>query len=290
MLNTLTDKAKLNTKQKIALAKIYHYVVMFFRRMGGYSAETEVTRNGLRWHLDLDEGIDFSIYTLGSFEPATIKLYETLVKPGDIVLDIGANIGAHTLPLARLVGEMGRVIAFEPTSFAVRKLVTNLALNRDLVARVTTLQAMLVSEINAPLEPAIFSSWPLVSTENLHAKHRGRLMDTAGAVSTTLDQTVDELNLSRIDFVKLDVDGHEFEVLCGAMKTIDKHRPKILLELAPYVYAENLQAFNQMLVKLWAAGYSMKDVSSGKMLPQNPEHVRKLIPQDGGINVLATPT
>src|ERR1019366_6569447 len=115
MLSTLTDKTKLNTAQKIALAKILHHGIKFFRRMAGHSAETEVTRDGLQWHLDLNEGIDFSIYTLGSFEPATVKLYETLIRQGDIVLDIGANIGAHTLPLARLVGEMGRVIAFEPT-------------------------------------------------------------------------------------------------------------------------------------------------------------------------------
>lgn len=290
MLSTLTDKTNLNTAQKIALAKIYHYVIMFFRHMAGHSSETEVTRNGLRWHLDLDEGIDFSIYTLGSFEPATIKLYETLVRPGDVVLDIGANIGAHTLPLARLVGETGQVVAFEPTLFAMRKLVDNLVLNQDLVARVTALQIMLVAEPSAPLKSSIFSSWPLVSSENLHEKHRGRLMDTTGAVPATLDQTVEELKLNRIDFVKLDVDGHEFEVLCGAMKTIDKYKPRILLELAPYVYAENSQAFDQMLGKLWDAGYSMKDVASGKILPRDPEQVRRLIPQDGGINVLAIST
>ncbi len=181
------------------------------------------------------------------------------------------------------------MIAFEPTSFAVRKLAANLALNQDLVTRVTALQMMLVAETDTPLEPAIFSSWPLVSSENLHEKHKGRLMDTTGAVSATLDQTVEELSLNRVDFVKLDVDGHEFEVLCGATQTIGKHKPRILLELAPYVYAENPQAFDKMLGMLWDMGYSMKDVASGKTLPRDPEQVRQLIPQYGGINVLATP-
>ncbi len=115
-------------------------------------------------------------------------------------------------------------------------------------------------------------------------------MDTAGAVSATLDQTIEELNLNRIDFVKLDVDGHEFEVLCGATKTIERFKFRILLELAPYVYAENPQVFDRMLIKLWDMGYSMMDVASGKTLPSDTEQVRRLIPEYGGINVLATPT
>ncbi|MBE0621680.1 MAG: FkbM family methyltransferase [Burkholderiales bacterium] len=279
----------LSTAQKIALAKVLHYGVMFFRRTAGRNAEAEVTRAGLRWHLDLNEGIDFSIYALGSFEPATVKLYDTLIRPGDIVLDVGANIGAHTLPLARLVGARGRVIAFEPTAFAIRKLAANLVLNPELSARVTTLQMMLVAEAEAPLPPAVFSSWPLISSENLHEKHRGRLMDTAGAVSATLDQAVEELSLNRVDFVKLDVDGHEFEVLCGATEAIGRHKPRILLELAPYVYADNPRVFDEMLGKLWGMGYSVKSVASGKVLPMKAEQVRRLIPEFGSINALATP-
>jgi FkbM family methyltransferase len=54
------------------------------------------------------------------------------VKPGNAVLDIGRNIGAHTLPLAHLVGPHGRVIAFEPTAYAIRKMRANIALNAGL--------------------------------------------------------------------------------------------------------------------------------------------------------------
>ena len=61
----------------------------------------------INWRLDLLEGIDL----LGSFEPLTVRAYRGIVRPGDTVLDIGANVGAHTLPLAQLVGETCRVIA-----------------------------------------------------------------------------------------------------------------------------------------------------------------------------------
>jgi hypothetical protein len=92
----------LSTIQKINLAKVAYYLVVVARRILGRSSQNiEVTRSGIRWYLDLKEGIDFSIYILGGFEPSTLRLYNKLVKSGDVVLDIGANIGSHTLPLAR---------------------------------------------------------------------------------------------------------------------------------------------------------------------------------------------
>ena len=119
----------LSTAQKIRIARVLSGGVIGLRRTLGLPSEVTTRRGGVRWRLDLTEGIDLSIYLLGAFEPATVKLYRRLVKPGDVVLDIGANIGAHVLPLAVLVGDAGRVIAFEPTRYACRKLQANLALN-----------------------------------------------------------------------------------------------------------------------------------------------------------------
>ena len=66
-----------------------------------------------------------------------MRAYERLVRPGHVVLDVGANMGAPALPLARLVGPTGRVICFEPTDFAFQKLVTNARSTPDLIARMT---------------------------------------------------------------------------------------------------------------------------------------------------------
>ena len=121
----------------------------------------QVKRHGIQWSLDLNEGIDFSIYLIGSFEPRTHRLYRKIIKPGQTVLNIGANVGSHTLPLAKLVGNYGRVVAFEPTAFAYGKLMVNIALNPKLSHRIIPKQAMLVAGSQARLEPALFSSWPL---------------------------------------------------------------------------------------------------------------------------------
>ena len=71
---------------------------------------------------------------MGAFEKRTVAAYSRLVRPGMTVIDIGANIGAHTLPLAKLVGPTGRVIAVEPTIWAVERLRANLDLNPPLRA------------------------------------------------------------------------------------------------------------------------------------------------------------
>lgn len=126
----------LSTRFKIALAKMFAAPIRLTRRMLGASDDVvEVTRRGLRWRLDLNEGIDFSIYLLGEFEPATVRGYEQLIRSDGIVLDIGANIGAHKLPLARAVGERGKVHAFQPTAWANSKLTENLGLNPALQDR-----------------------------------------------------------------------------------------------------------------------------------------------------------
>jgi FkbM family methyltransferase len=279
----------LNTAQKIALARIASHLVILARKVLGKPPEAEFVRDGIRWRLDLREGIDFSIYLLGSFEPATVKAYRNIVKHGQLVLDIGANVGAHTLPLAKLVGKDGRVIAFEPTAFAARKLAANVALNPELAARIALQQVMLVADVANSLQPALFSSWPLVDAGAVHEKHKGWLMDTAGARAATLDQMVRELGLAKVDFAKLDVDGHELAVLRGGRETLARFKPMIAMELAPYIHAEHGYSFEELVLLLTRAGYSFLDLDGGKPLPDTPEALRAMVPDGASINVLAVP-
>ena len=279
----------LSTIQKINLAKVAYYLVVVARRILGKSSQNiEVTRSGIRWHLDLKEGIDFSIYILGGFEPSTLRLYNKLVKSGDVVLDIGANIGSHTLPLARLVGDIGHVYAFEPTDFAINKLHNNLNLNTNLIKRVTVCQAMLVSNENILVEKELFSSWPLVGDNKLHEKHKGQLMVTTGARAATLDNIVKEYNITRIDFIKLDVDGFEYSVLSGGEKTLKKFKPTILMELAPYLFKNQKNEFIQMIELYKKLGYFFYDANNRKTLPVEAEKLFDLIPDGVSRNIIAT--
>ena len=85
----------LNTRTKLAIARALNRTLLCGRSLVGLDTKAQVRRHGIVWDLDLEEGIDLSIYLFGCFEPMTSRALQRLVKP---VLDIGANIGAHTLP------------------------------------------------------------------------------------------------------------------------------------------------------------------------------------------------
>jgi FkbM family methyltransferase len=277
----------ISTSKKILIARGLSSTVMFFRRICGLPSDIVVTRRGLTWSLNLEEGVDFAIYLLGGFEVRTLRLYAQLVREGDVVLDIGANIGAHTVPLAQLVGSNGKVFSFEPTAYAFGKQQTNIALNPKLAPRIRAHQMMLMAGDTEYLPEAVYSSWPLENAEDLHTQHHGRLMPTVGAVKSTLDSFLNNVDVDKINFIKLDVDGNETDVLTGAINTLRQFKPLLMLELAPYVYEHCPQKFDEMLRMLWDLGYSLSEMTNGKLIPRNATDVRKAIPAGCGINILA---
>lgn len=279
----------LSTNNKILIAKILSKLVLEGRKLLNKPSNILVKRGGLCWDLDLREGIDFAIYLLGGFEVRTLKNYKKLVKVGDTVLDIGANIGAHTLPLARQVGSTGKVYSFEPTSWAFKKQLLNISLNPEIELRIQPLQMMLTSNSQKNLPTSIYSSWPLTKIEDssLHEIHSGLLKTTNGAAVSTLDEFVVLQNIQKINFIKIDVDGNETDVLGGAHEILRIHKPKIVLELAPYCYRENMSEFYELINILRRHDYRLYDINTMKELPSSTNRIIDLIPSNGSINALA---
>ncbi len=216
--------------------------------------------------------------------------YSRLVGPGDVVLDIGANIGAHTLQFARLVSP-GHVYAFEPTQYAYRKLTDNIALNPGLAPIITAAQMMLVADKSATLEAEIYSSWPVSGDSERHEQHQGALKSTAGAVAKTLDEYLEQSGIGKIDFVKLDVDGHECDVLEG-WTTIGRYKPKIIMELAPY--EEHGRPLGDLLRLLVEKGYGFYMLGAGSASYRSdrkldPASLAASIRAGASLNVVAIP-
>jgi FkbM family methyltransferase len=250
----------ISTKSKIAIASVISKIIRTARSMIGLKNKTHFKRGRILWDLDLGQGIDFAIFLQGGFEPETIKTYKKYVVPGSVVLDIGANIGAHTLPLAKMVGDTGKVIAFEPTDYAFGKLKKNLSLNGALASRVTAIQALLVGTLSEEIPEAIPSSWPLERISDKegvsHPIHGGTFNSLSGAVTIRLDDWFEKNSVDRIDFIKMDVDGYEIGVLEGASQTLAKHHPVIVMEFAPYIFEERGRKFSELVDFLRGHNYA----------------------------------
>jgi FkbM family methyltransferase len=277
----------MKTIHKIALAKLAYAVVHNARRVVGLGDRCVVERKGLRFDLDLSQGIDLTIFLQGTFERSTAKALARHIVPGAIVVDVGANIGAHTLPMASHVGEAGRVIAFEPTDFAFGRLKRNLALNPALEKRVTAYQSFLGPEDASDIPPAIYSGWPLNYVEDLHPKHKGKLNPTQKAVSRSLDSVLAEHGNPTVQLVKLDVDGFECDVLAGAQDVMRRCRPLFLLELAPYVLAERDASLRQLLSFFEPLGYRFYHEKTERALPHDEKSLSDWIADGESKNVIA---
>ncbi|MDC1220903.1 FkbM family methyltransferase [bacterium] len=117
----------MKTKNKIQIAKIISFFLTFF-----YKKNQIHTKNKIRWSLDLNEGIDLSIFLFGTSEKKINNLKQ-LFKLNEklIIIDIGANVGSISLPLAKIFNK-SKIFAIEPTNYAFKKLTKNLNLNKDL--------------------------------------------------------------------------------------------------------------------------------------------------------------
>lgn len=182
-------------------------------------------RYGMMHFSTADDTIGRSLELYGEWGEAEAHLFSQIVRRGDTVIDAGANIGTHTLALAQLVGKHGRVHAFEPLPFSFDLLEANIAANDHASVRC---YPMCLGAESGTVE------FPLAtpqSASNLGAI--GFYVKKMWPNCKTLERpiiTIDSLALRRLDFIKIDVEGHELEVLDGAMATIAASRPALFVE------------------------------------------------------------
>jgi FkbM family methyltransferase len=276
----------MKTATKIAIARTLHHVVRSGRSLAGLPDNGTFSRRGITYELDLAQGIDFAIYLGGMFERSTAVALARLTEPSSLVLDIGANIGAHTLLSASLVGPNGRVMAFEPTDFAFRKLRRNLDLNPQLASRVETFRCFLTANDGSSVPGAIYSSWPLAVETGLHPKHLGREMQTDQAQARSLDSVLADRADRRVQLVKLDVDGFECDVLRGATAMLRDQRPVFVMELAPYSLEERGSSLDELLSYFVPNGYSFYTLLSRRRLPSTARELQRLVADGASVNVV----
>ncbi|MBC7329503.1 FkbM family methyltransferase [bacterium] len=168
------------------------------------------------------------IYLLSEYEEYPVEIEE-----GDIVIDCGANIGVASLIFARKVGLRGKVVAIEAEEANFRILRRTAELNRGKVGEIIPLRYALYKEncelkLFLSISPASHSLYKNIE----HKVIREALTNNFEVVQgKTLDSIIEELNLERVDFIKMDIEGGELDALYGAKQTIANFKPKMAVSI-----------------------------------------------------------
>lgn len=208
---------------------------------------------GIRFQLDLSDYIERSIYCRDFDAPETHLLIK-IVKPGWIVMDVGANIGYYSLLLSRLVGSKGTVYAFEPAAETWKRLLRTIELNRP-----TNI---------FPSKVALADRCGKVSFVTASATNtgKGRLARSVAEGLETVDQiTLDAFSeqhqLKRIDFIKVDIEGCEERLLDGGRKTMARFKPSLIMEINPQALETLGATADSLISKLRKMGYELFEIS-----------------------------
>nr|WP_148590313.1 FkbM family methyltransferase [Aquisphaera giovannonii] len=221
---------------------------------------------GLRLTVDLRRNLMFWWGGLGRFEPYSVSVFRAAIRPGDVVVDVGANIGFFTTLFARLAGPGGRVVAFEPDPDNLRLLRGNVA-SLTGAAEVTLIEAAVGAErgtASFSFDRATGATGHLGATATMGGTLYG---DGTPQVKETpvetVDAVADRLGV-RPAVIKLDIEGGELDALRGARSTLVAHRPVVVSELGG-------EGGREVLSLLESAGYRLWNLETGRSVPdQDP--------------------
>lgn len=173
---------------------------------------------------DDDKWIGRSLALYGEYSDYEVDVFKKCLKPGCVALELGANIGSLTVPMAQLVGPTGKVIAFEPGFDTLKLLRKNVEQNG--LNEIVEIVPMAASDRRERL-PIMYNPNP-----NYPKVELGDNPHTKGCTPDAYIEaiTVDSLNLQRLDFAKIDVDGCEQFAIEGMAETIKRCRPILFIE------------------------------------------------------------
>lgn len=163
-----------------------------------------------------------AVAVLGERDPDVMRFLRSWLRPGGVALDVGANIGTYAIPLARLVGARGRVIAFEPNRPTRACLRHNVRLNQlnnvlvvsSAVGAVSGQQGLVVTAGNAG---------------EVHLAPRDADHGRTDVRVTTLDEEMSRLGIPAVDYIKLDIEGYELAALRGATRIL-RESPRLVIQ------------------------------------------------------------
>lgn len=225
---------------------------------------TEYSGHSIYFHCDPASVIEGEIIKKGLFDQTILDIAKDFVIPGSIILDIGANIGAYTIPLAKIFPDCA-VYAFEPNPAVSLRLRNNIEVNR--IKNVSIFELGLSDRAGTQNFFAIKQKTSGQYDYGLSSFVKSAVkIDSADSIQVRIDTLDDILRKPEkpIGFLKIDVQGFEYNVLAGGLELIERHKPCIIFEFESEYFAssEDAAKTKEALQKIFARlNYSVYYIS-----------------------------
>ena len=186
---------------------------------------------GVSLNLDPRDLVSVSILRSHVWQPEIWDSLKTRLGPGSVLLDVGAHIGVFSLKGASVVGPQGRVVSFEPNPETLAELRSNVVASH--AESIVTVEPIACSDRDQRL--TLFASRGINTGASSLSKENAGAFDQAPKAypvrARPIDDVVAELGLTRVDAIKIDVEGAEVSVLRGSAKTLARFHPKVVIEV-----------------------------------------------------------
>jgi FkbM family methyltransferase len=197
----------------------------------------------------------------GYYEKLQLSIFEQLASESQLIIDVGANIGLYTAVGAKNMEEQGKVISFEPIPANLELLRNNIKFNKQ--TKNVNVAEYALGEDDRTLE--IYISSKSGGNHSVGGAGSSGYDDVLKVEQTSLDGYMAKQTNKKIDLIKIDVEGYDGYVLKGALKTIAKSHPALMIECIPKLLDRcnfSYQDFGKMLFDNYKYCYSINEVSN----------------------------
>ena len=223
--------------------------------------ECEIERRGSKFFVNPSDFEHADIFWFGKKDMAEIEHMRRLLPAGSVILDIGANLGFYSLELARDSRLAAAIHAFEPHPGTHRRLVRHITAN-GLSSRITP-HTLALSDTAGHGHMSQCAG-------NSGATHLSNDASGLPVVTTTLDAFVSRNGLTRLDALKIDVEGMETAVLRGGLETLERFKPMLVIEFWPFGLERAGTNSRALADLIGSAGYTLHDPRTPDLSPFPP--------------------
>lgn len=249
LVRQIADKTLLKVIPLFFHLKISDFKKSYFKEvlLDDYSFQIEINpANGY---------LDAQIHARGLYEPHIVAMMKEHIKEGATCVDVGANIGHHTILMSHFTGNEGQVFSYEPIPYLRDQMSRSLAAN---------------SIHNVTIHDVALSDKEGEMTLYLRRGNIGGSSFVAGIDTDELPvrvTTLDKEHTGKVDFMKIDVEGYEYHVLLGGQELIEKYRPTIIFEWSPVYYRIHNESHAKLILQFFKdREYRLIDIENNNKL------------------------